>query len=363
MGFTLRIIFYGLIAFAPNGPGMHAVVVDSQTVNPLPPAISFPEHQVRGWVLKGRCEAGCTGDDAFEIPKGVRISIDGGLSGLVEPVLGRRDLPGGGWRVYPQTQEQSSDFTWVTPLGELDSSAGVLYGECAKSPNSCPIHAIFEIDRGRISACHLIHGPKDGKLRIFRYKSRMGPGSTSDLVQAAADAILVEIGGLRDEVTLTKTRFGENTTEQDNLVEVTPDQDNVVTIIIANYRPPSQAASGPIIDSHFEAYYQLAGSMIPAHSKRIPFENGTVAKTEFNPYHLACEEDMDELAMRICAQHLHVQSRVCNQVVPHSVEACATAQFYETGSAESVSGGGVAAAATLGAEERRARSRERPRPQ
>lgn len=371
----LRIIFYGLIAFVPGAyedGSMAAVFVDAEKVETFSDGERFPAHIAHGWVLEGSC-SGCQGD-GFEMKTGSVMSIAEVDDAPPVPTTGRRWLSNGAARMYPTLPGHLRDFSWVPVMEYLDNQAGEFYGPCLGDPSPCPVQSVFRIGRGLVQPCHFVHelfedtncrcekcedekfqceecedkcrDEQLNKLLIFRFHPWGYPASTGDHHQAVADAVLFE-------TTIESSKISLVSGGSQSALEVTPDNNGRVTLIVANFRTNKvcleeftgqkvDRSDQPAIDRHFEAYYSFTSIGFPPDQMDIPrstqrivfgsdpeeFGINALAFEELSPNGnnlQACESEIEDLT-HLLERDFPSPER-CQQVSPHSMQVCSPSQF------------------------------------
>jgi hypothetical protein len=343
--FTLRLIFYGLIAFVPDSSGQGMLAIMPNTAGMVASdGCPLPEHQQVFILREGTCASSNCGDGKiFPVAPQHRFEIEPAYTIPWWEIKDLATMAGGEQPALPDSALETRDVGWIPLLPTVAPGAGGFPAVCVPWPEYCPIQAMFRLHHGTTSVCHLVHTRKEDPVHAFRFKPLVGSASSRPVVQALADAVLVEIPVLGDEVVITATPFDWSGTIQHKLH---PDATGRVTLIAANFGAPHMVKAGgsgaggePLTSGgercdatsparHFEAFYALSEGSFPNESRRVPH-----ALTEEKApvlYPMTCEADLESLSTYIrdtYLRHLPEEQRKDARVAPHSVEVCGGTRF------------------------------------
>lgn len=271
MVFTLRIVFYGLIAFVPNSQelGLTALILDSKRA-------ATHEHAPKLWLIEGCYEKG----GVNRCPN--RKDIDE-LADLKRKEISILNLPSGKMIGLELPSEEvvgfpcyrDSSLKWIPQMESVEAAAGQVARECLEpETRSCRIAARFKVHgRGQAHACHFLHEtmkipPYYDVLHSFNFSSVGDPLSPRS-ARAIADALEVdfEISGFF--VTLRLKSLDE---ERYYDYVIFPSADSEIILAITNQPAPSVKERDlhfPSFFEHFLGYYWLADSGYGATRRNI----------------------------------------------------------------------------------------------
>ena len=340
MSITVRLIFWGLIGFVPNGDqGMTALLVDPEAAQAdhqnVNPACAVPPHLSVVYLFDGECDQG----DCRRVPPGRvndsrRMGFDRTVHGKDLPLawlLNKEDLDivgdenvaarlrkpffGSNRKVAPTSKRQTSYFSWVQSMSALTGGQAQIGSDCLEGKASCPIQARFTVEGGRAGACHLFHFPKAPQakddrreLRIFEYTV---PGQPS-FFRAVADAVLVEFEVEGDSVLLLSRKLPERppSTAWARLKPV----NGKLTLVVANFPPRS--------NSHGTAAPHPGHSCVPPHSDSLL---DLLAQT---PKLIAVRRETDRRGEKVVPGSCEPEANILAELLtrpgepPHSTTAC-----------------------------------------
>lgn len=293
--FTLRIILYGLIALVDgNRPeGVLALLV------------SDPNHQASVWMMEGECvqQDGQTtpchrfpgspaqadmlsqiyqqaGFNLTWFLQQEHVSLD--LSQAEawdqpQPIFFGTSTP-----VFPEDAAQTRSLIWVPELTRIVPGADGLRPDCLGAPAGCPVAARFEMSRGLVSSCHLVHEGDGEAAEVHAFDFRPDGASvpTVDTPQSISDAVMIEIKINAPSVELRSRQFTSDQNQQ--AISLIPQQGRV-TLIVSN-----NDYSGQGSHNHFAHYYQLLQNAASLTNQPLPYPR---SKQQLSPG--ACETILD----------------------------------------------------------------------
>lgn len=358
--FTLRLIFYGLIAIVPsNSPendGFLALMIDTRgTMSSMSHAM--PAHAAIGLVTEGRFMGKrCTAEVPCElkIPEFTHFDFDRSDVGLAAATNTLRLNSGKQERILPRNAFEATDFTWAARMSGAAPDAGAVNPTCLFAPEHCRVWAALRLWTGQATACHLVHYVKDGetdRLRSFWFQPLVGEETSPQAIQALADAVEFQIPIRQRELSFSSVSFSGEGTPQKFLFLADPDT-RTLTLVIANVprkdleaalvereqanRSVQQAAArGPADAHHFEAYYEIAETFLGADSRRVPKE---FPLSEAHLPEMRCEQEILSLASHLTDRNNELldkgkerwteeDRREGAKTPPHSKEVCVTAVY------------------------------------
>jgi hypothetical protein len=250
---TVRVIFWGLMAFVPNDQserGLTALLVD-----PRPPITRpgpIPEHIPVVYLLEGNC----TPQDQCFRGGGVATELGPIKPQLVWRIAGedleifgeehrvkfhkdKRQRNNGSLLQAPRWRWQINDFSWVSSMETLTWGHGIAREDCLNLRETCPVHSRFRVRGGTAESCHLYHRPDDHPknskrdVPIFNYL----PATNPPLRQAVADAFKVEFDVEGDHVELRAWALPHGTRQQlfKAAAQLRPSRNSrTITLIVVN---------------------------------------------------------------------------------------------------------------------------------
>ena len=278
--FTLRMVFYGLIALVPLKDA-----IGEKTIGATVLFLNDSRHKPVIAVMedKGICEGTVSHCVDEEIPsheerfaaiqsiKGVEVLTSAAQTSWIAEPDGGKNLP---------TSDQESRWaSWIVDLSTL--SPGRLNMDCLTRTNCPAVTAALVLKGGTLSACHLSHlvisvsGWKRPYLRS--YIMRNDNGDRKPTRRAVADAAMIEMKVPGDYVTFKLGTGGK-------VLKLKPNAGEVEVIFSnSDYSP-----SGPG-HRHFKKYYELSVSPKAANERHYP----QVAKNHWLNRHVgSCERSL-----------------------------------------------------------------------
>lgn len=352
MSITVRLIFMGLIGFAPHDDGrqgMTALFLDTARVQTPSVQCLVPPHIPVVYMLDGKCTGECERipygreDDAdamgFNNPdhplqlawlldkEDLEIShIDEDAVRLARPFFfpSRR-------RLVPRRSGQTSYFSWVPDMGLLTGGYGKVREDCLGSQGTCPLTARFKLAGGRASACHLFHDlddqpSPDGRsdVRVFDYTIEE-EGSTRVIAsQAVADAVLVEFEVEGDRVTLESWELpmGQGQQAKKGTAHLWPPEDSRTLTLVVAYLP-SLGSIHPLIPKEGEAHHDAGCEQSHA---EVLFE--FLAREQSpRPVRTLNETDTMRVPPGSCEPEVLRIAALLQGEPPHSTTACSGTKF------------------------------------
>lgn len=353
---TLKLIFYGLVALVPSINGEGAMVVFPSAKDLVDSrGCEIPVHYP---MIFQKVRDSKTGLFVLE-----ELPLNGKpLPSYVEPLdtpsVGLKMVEGlatsadGGTLVFPSNANEAEDLSWIPEIPRLSFGSQDVRSECLVHPKECNVSLLVRTWQGDTRVCHLAHpnqpvirGRKrngrnncgeSGPILAYRFKSLEGTSTSTNRIQAVADAFMIKL-------TLAKTPTA-------NLFLIFPDGsdatlplefeggETVKTLVFANLPRADDAGGtkasthhptchGETIDRHFYSYYDL-GTTDPQYLSSLPLPHLTFEQS-LDEIAMGCEEEVslleDELINRF--RKALGDKRACPEVIPHSVEVCSTARF------------------------------------
>lgn len=362
--FTLRLVFYGLIAFVPNTPsypgeppdqGMVAILVDTRGIlgtdsNPL------PEHRPVGLVMEGclctdgdcrRCTTGAAAPPLpFDLPRWHHIEFSPDYYYGPWQQQDHMALRWSGERLpLPESALQSQDFSWSPSLDAVAPGGGQVRRECIHHPEYCKVSAAAWLWHGTARACHLAHlreaaanpeNPYEGNqpVNAFRFKRAGSEDSVRDVVQAVADAVVVEVPITAGELSILLRPFGSE--ESTQAYRFTP-HNGRLTLVIGNLPTHTANEDRDEASHHFEAFYTLAEELVLDEYRVVPHRLEKMTASEY--FAMDCEQEVTALGRHLVELNVEAgrntggEGNAASAVVPappHSMEVCATGTFLPT---------------------------------
>lgn len=300
---TLRLIFYGLMAFVPNDSSptsLHALLVDARGHHYSSDGCKLPRHTPALYVsaedctVEGETKGPCR--TSPQIPRPLdEISGSWLLDGdnlsleIVPPdgqrqrtlVAPRKDRNG---TAIPITATESEDLSW------LPSMPAPIDQNCLGAADDCPIAARFKIDDGRVSSCLLFENdinvvpafdlrPLDGSN-----PARLATDASS--AQAMTTAVLVTLQVPRNsEIRIVSTPLADSCRgrkKPTRSILLKAGDRPTIDVWITNM-PQHDHTMAPVdklcedhsIDRHYEMYYNLVSRRIPFSERAVPHSAAT----------------------------------------------------------------------------------------
>lgn len=366
--FTLKIVFVGLIAFAPVDDGEGTFLLGS-------PRDSF--HLPLVVQTKGQCE----GDqcafvgDTSSLPQPTLVAqshaaiaeavlADGATDGAMGPRfgpyegtsfpvlfwlpfeldmrfdddLGRlflssgRPVIDGRPAVVPNNEAESRDVSWIPSVKALTMGATRLRGSCRSNGKSCPMWSGLAVDGGRLSTCHLLHVPDnciahEGQLAIYDLK---------ETSQAVGNALQLEVEVEADWIEIVGRKPDGSDVARAKLLP----KEGEVKLLVINEPMGSCAqlpnrCQPPTRLGHQKHFYKLLDpwtSVFAYFSSKVPVLEGAYQ----NGYRGTCEEEVGEIESVIVdhnARALAANAKkgaaaaeisLCVLAFPHGASECDT---------------------------------------
>ena len=302
--FTLRIIFYGLIA----------LVDDGRTEGALALLVNAPHHESSIWMLDGKCKKG----DCYRNVRDLRpnpipreelvaryrkigfnmawfleqeeLSFEPFVSQTLKesaPVVFSEGIPS-----FPRTAAEGRSIVWVPSLSKIAPTAGPLRSDCLGVPNGCPVAARVEVKKGLVNSCHLVHEGDGKTAEVHAFDFRPAGAAEAASVgspQAIADAVMVELKVKGRGLRLSARPFDAAPGAAPVSVKLSP-RKGQITLIVSN-----NDYSGEGSHSHFEHYYHLTnGSFRDTSGMPIPHAR---FKQQLSPG--ACEALLDKFETQL----------------------------------------------------------------
>ncbi len=343
--FTLRLIFYGLVALVPSINGEGAMVL-FPSARPGPfdsPNPCIPVHSTSIFTVKetnGRLYL----EPLVELmgkkdEKGVRyIELDGLF---VEGINLARTRPTGssGEFSLPSKAVELEDYTWIPQIDRISAPSRDVRMECLVTPDQCEVDLVFRTWQGNLRTCHLAHSvtydqkcvEKKGPIAAYRFRALGSVQSGGDVIQAVADAFILETRVSSDNLRF----YVEPKVGGEEYFKIPHGPSRTVTLLFANLPLDAGHQKHPDcsekIDRHFETYYRL-GLFEPQLllSRPLPHYTDDLAALDLTNA-LECEPEIT--ALTETAQWLvgkDEDGRACSDVKPHSIEVCANAAYLPT---------------------------------
>lgn len=320
--FTLRVIFYGLVAFGLDDPrdtdDLQALLVDAPSIQNSSDGCAIPRHVAALYVQAGSCYDYVEKDSCkiMDLPESMSDpyvytgAIPFNTRSLLE-YISRPEVPsvGGGWPIrgtsiklltpsgqdlelvwglrqkgdkLPASSREATDFSWVP----ISKTGDVLSNRCEAGYGECPIAARFHLDQGRVATCHLIEsnrsqhgdcGPESksgheaecGEKEVCAYKLKPlgavfgGIFKKSESTQAIADAVAVTMSFKKGtEIELEITYYDPKMVRK---IKLRDGGEKIINVWVINVPPSAGSASesddpchNSKVDKHFELFYGLA---------------------------------------------------------------------------------------------------------
>ncbi|HEX7184220.1 MAG TPA: hypothetical protein VF756_20495 [Thermoanaerobaculia bacterium] len=350
MGVTVEVIFWGLIALAPDQQPpveMFALLADPPAVQGPHDQHTVPEHAARVWLLKGECTGDCerAPQHIIEMAEKARpplphplvlmgskddfplrwwlykehLQFAGGVTGVNLVRSGRPTLLGRPVRL-PETDLASRDLSWIPSVSLLTAGAGEVKENCLREADACPISARFRIQGGDVIACHLLHN-EFSQLEMFKFWASGAPAS--DFHQAVADAARVEFEIEANEISLESWDLPRSTRKA--CAVLTP-KNGRITLLVGNWQSPYvPKPEYPHPEHHFLSFYNLLGKEIvkrPVRRHTFRLDRGSTG---------LCEQDLDKFEDKLGNAWKDLppftQARLGPRVIPHISTECDMAQM------------------------------------
>jgi hypothetical protein len=341
--FTLRIIFYGLIAFSPNADdsGTLALLVDGRAAcMELEPSAdcSGSAHLPMIFLLDGDC---VDGDCVRGISgKGLPFNLLWVLERERVHIEGLTSTPGPASSDPPDESFPSSSGTarhrgWQARMSRLGFA---VKPDCRRGDASCALSATFAIpgsDSDRIT-CHLFHAPmsekcEDLQLEVKEFEFRepdCGEGQADTYRQALADATMTEVDVTSSSIELATGNLTDGSGSHSATIRpIQVGNEWVVTLVVGNFgllAEDDEAVLESGIVHHFELFYAL-GQADGGSRRLVPCATGSwrCLQKKF----LDCEDDMDRMRTGLLNLAGLPELHLVPPSVPHNVEECVGTQF------------------------------------
>ncbi|MFY9826966.1 MAG: hypothetical protein WAM82_36780 [Thermoanaerobaculia bacterium] len=362
MYITIRLIFFGLVAFAPhNNDYMDVLVLDARGPQWASDGCDVPEHYPAMLVAADKCRKDklhCDFSPELEqrlgyptevwerhedkrelsgswlLDKGeMTISfIDGDgkqviLSGGPKYVRKRGDT----CSHIPASAKEAADFSWIPN----PKPGSIVNSNCLKADGDCPIVASLRLYQGTVGTCHLVEtSDPNPQICPFEFSGLLGSGASGDIdPQAVADGVMVRFEvPLEYKLSLSAMSGGKKFE-----LQLGAGKDKSIDVFIVNlpvYGHKNEGCHGPKLDRHFELYYNVSqpdpsGMPIRFDKRPIPKLMSSVepcAPLSFQP------ETVDECPLLKFERSTHKPSAAAGQLerdrrIPLDKPACGTRQF------------------------------------
>lgn len=319
---TLRIIFYGLIAFVPGAyedGTMAAISIDPSDI------IDGHPHETRIW----KCDKGCNNLTEILDPTSDNPTFKGRLISIAElqetsPSMTTRTrrFPRGKMSRFPSSPGQFSDFSWIPPMSEFVNRAGT-FNSALLEDKPLWFNTILRLGGGEIEPCHAAHDKTSEEIvRVFRFRRQSSPGTT-DAFQMIADAVSFEAKLQAESVNLQIQYF--DGTGSKNIEIVPPEKPGEITLIVANFSSKThqddQRAQSceQIKDHHFVSFYELSKEPVFAADRKMP---QCVLNIDLNRNLMTCEKHLVLLDKKL-------KELGFKKTIPHSAQLCSPSQFAD----------------------------------
>lgn len=330
MTFTLRIIFFGLIALKPSGDEkeLTALLVDAKRAG------IDHIHEPLLYLLQGRFVDG----QRFTLQRlniGFRsksfteeklrssgAEVFWSLSNSEVNFLELKDSTvGHGLRYRPgkldldpgQIFSDTDDLKWIPAMSEFFHQP--LLDACITGDiDGCPFSARVRLEgNGLTRSCHHVHDTVDGSDRIYAFNFVNGDG---DVLKSRpiVDATVAEFHVSADSVTIQAKDLRTKIIRSVKIRPVNPG--GTVTLMVANH-PKEETSS-----SHFEAYYSLVKEPRPKKPFR-PVHDSSIQPKVKGPG--PCERDIELYSASIAAVARKIKEVVAR--IPHDKPQCDSIQF------------------------------------
>ncbi len=365
---TLRIIFYGLMAFVPsnNGEGMLVLFADPNRVESARPHTDEDSHLALAFVVEEveTYEDGKTGLKLTALPywdpeHPPRAYVEA-YPFFAEPIEIAQDLQPSDadpLQPLPVTASQTRDFAWSPSITGIAPESAGIRAECLVNPRECPISAVFRLWQSEVRACHLAHIPREemqyaeAPLRsyaaplarndasalsnaiAYSFRSEGARPRLEDPLQAVADAVVVDIMVPGDDPVLHVSYL-----EEEKYIDIPlgpPNLRGVITLLFANVavvpedrRPRRHRRHLPLASQHYRAFYHLAHTEPDSIYQVIPHATQYEAPL---PFPMDCEAEIVVLEEHLKARNVaRFAKKERPYYVPHSIEVCGTTKFPTT---------------------------------
>jgi hypothetical protein len=314
MGFILRIMFSGLIAFVPSQDGKELTVLLLNAGHnfQISDGTQLAHHMPMLLARAGSCAGQCTTRDpnvaqhlfsdlsADEALDALAAATSGGGAWLLsdselsirrgcsrDPMpssLGvaqnLRGSANGQVLSIPSTTQEREDFSWVTDLKQLCPSGCVLNPALLSSqPPSGLIAARLRLRNGRVFTYSIVRNA--GKVTPMHFQTLSGT-TALPYSQAVASWVAADIQVSGDTIELVEDKFGSTPSRSMSLA---PGQNGIVEVAILNLPPvippSSPATTPPDPGRHFEIYYDLLQTPPASDNRPVPFPGPASSNTVF----------------------------------------------------------------------------------
>lgn len=365
--FTLRLIFYGLIAIVPSAEedpfkanGFLAMMLDTSRIidehgKPM------PSHYPIGLVTEGFVD----GEDCSKRPCEISIEpyshfdFDSTDVGMFTKFTGYRLGAGRQPRMLPTSRTDMRDFSWLVSMEALlPGEAANVNPICLYTPEHCPLIATMRVWTGQASTCHLVHYAREGSpndlIRSFWFRSPHSQARSTQTIQAISDAVVVDIPMREETLTFASVPFsGRASAEPSPFLRADPTT-RTLTLLIANVPVRAADYEGSCLFSnkpgcketlpaggaeahHFSSYYSLSAEPVPPEERLAPREFPGETAPELLTSEMSCEEEIIKLTWFIRNRNAVNRKNLAakpdtplSELVftpPHSKEVCIKTQF------------------------------------
>jgi hypothetical protein len=297
---TVRLVFYGLMAFAPNDSSptsINALLLDAQGHHYASDGCKLPSHVPALYVKAAGCTArdGRLGDGepvSCELSTQVALPVDRNsasgswllnaehLSLEIEAPDGNRKKQliahrsQGLRHPLPSNPEEAQDLAWLPALPAADRN-------CLGPADDCPIAARFEIDDGEVTTCQLFQSERGGPVNAFELRPLgVSTLAASSSPQAIAGAVLASVTVPRgSKIRIISHSFAgawRNRESPLRTIELEAGDQPTIDVWVTNLPTshtdmgPDHACHGQSIDRHYEMYYNLLARRVPFAQRSVP---------------------------------------------------------------------------------------------
>lgn len=319
-GFTLRVIFYGLVAFVPNKDhtGMTALLVRATghegVIGTLDDVICEGENCTSDTQLIWRLD-----DDTLR-GRQFLLTLDGVLS--IKNRAKFNLCPKNPLSGHPEKMNNPKgfDLKWVPCMKHIYPDGQYVNPRCLDDLYSCTAKASLSfVDVQTAKVCHFSHTDDFDdrsvkKYGLFNFEKR-GDRSRKGSARVVGDAVLVELE-VAKEVTLSAIDQDPKDDSRTNLhASLKPANGGpYVTLVISNNHMDPDVTT--TVHEHFDHYYDLSSQNVPAGERFRP----QVAEPPVVDYGSACEQDLIKFEEQI----LGIKDLINGQ---HNQRECDTVAF------------------------------------
>jgi hypothetical protein len=291
---TVRLILYGLIAFAPESGDqankLHALLVDATGPQYSSDGCAIPRHVPVLYARAKRC-----------LDNGLPCSSSPGVEPPVDPISGSWPLDGQILKIevfpsenrsarqlvavrnasirsraeLPTSPTESESLSWLPSVEGLTVDP-----DCLVDASHCPIISRVSFDNGRVTSCHLAQTKENN---VFPYELKPLGGDTAlPAQQAMSDAVMVSLEIPKSA--WVRIAFSPLHPEgcsglgQSRSIVLESGTEEFIDVWIANVPPYHDSGSdfqechdmASSIDRHWELFYNLANRRVPFSQRSVP---------------------------------------------------------------------------------------------